>query len=66
MLKQRRGKNDVPALLTYSKFPDVKFNCMSAGEKTREGAKTSKSKFIFLIGSQANTVLRKCSIRTLY
>lgn len=33
VLKQRRDKNDVPALLKYSEFPDVKFNCMHAGEK---------------------------------
>lgn len=66
VLKQRRSKNDVPALLTYSEFPDVKFNRKSAGEKTRRGAKMSKSKFIFLIESKANAVLRKCSIRSLY
>lgn len=48
MLKQK-SKNDVPDLLTYSKFPDVKFNCMSAGEKQalRGGAKTSKVNLFF-------------------
>lgn len=49
VLQQRRSKNDGPDLLTYSKFPDIKFNCMSAGKKKalRGGAKTGKVNLFF-------------------